>query len=254
MAEPALDSLPLAFSAYEAELHRLVEGQHYISTRRLVDSTEEQALLEQMLEETKPVAPKANSRGPLHYLLFTPFRYPPLKHGGRFHRAFEPSLLYAAEARETAMAEIAYYRFVFMAHSTAAFHPMAVPYTHFRLRVASAKAVLLTEPPFAKHRAAISDPLSYARSQALGAKIRAAGAEMLTFFSARWPDGRNAGLISPEALAANEPIFPPDSAWSLYVMPGSVEFSRPDASGAGLAAHAFPRGMFEIEGRLALVA
>ena len=57
---------------------RVVESQHLFSTRKLVDSDEEQALLEELIEDVKPPAGAAAG---LHYLLFTPFRYPPLRHG-----------------------------------------------------------------------------------------------------------------------------------------------------------------------------
>lgn len=247
---PLLEELPLVFTRYAADIHRLVEGQHYISTRRLVDSREEHELLEQMLENAKPPAPKANSRGDLHYLLFTPFRYPPLRHGGRFHRPFEQSVFYGSTQRITAMAEIAYYRFVFMMHSEAKLAPMNVPYTHFLARVKSGKAVLLTAPPFATHRAAISDPASYARSQPLGTRMREAGAEMFTAFSARWPEGENVGLFSPEALAANEPIFPRDSEWKVFVTSDQVEFSHPDKGGSSRAAQTFKRSDFKVNGVL----
>ena len=60
---------------------RVVESQHLFSTRKLVDSDAEQALLEELIEEVKP--PTGVPAG-LHYLLFTPFRYPPLRHGSRF--------------------------------------------------------------------------------------------------------------------------------------------------------------------------
>lgn len=249
-APSPLEELPLTFASFAADIHRLVEGQHYISTRRLVDSREEHDLLEAMLEAAKPPAPKANSRGSLHYLLFTPFRYPPLRRGGRFHRAFEQSVFYGSDKRITAMAEIAYYRFVFMAHSEAKLGPMNVPYTHFLARVKSGKAVLLAAPPFAMHRAEISDPASYARSQPLGTRMREAGAEMFTAFSARWPEGENIGLFSPEALAANEPIIPRDSEWKVFVTANQVEFSHPDKGGASRAAHAFKRSDFEVNGVL----
>ena len=60
---------------------RVVEAQHQVSTRKLVDSAEEQALLEEMIDRVKP---PDLTHGRLHYLLFTPFRYPPLPHGSRF--------------------------------------------------------------------------------------------------------------------------------------------------------------------------
>ena len=57
-----------------------------VSTMALVDTLEEQALLEQLLDDSKPSVP-LECRG-LHYLLFTPFRYgAPYPHGSRFRAA-----------------------------------------------------------------------------------------------------------------------------------------------------------------------
>ena len=49
----------------------MVEAQHQVSTRKLVDSLEEQALLEELIEASKP----PNRTGArLHVLLSTPDR------------------------------------------------------------------------------------------------------------------------------------------------------------------------------------
>ena len=92
----------------QGRLVRLVESQEQVATLQLVDTLEEQALLEELLESSKPPVPA--DAEPLHYLLKTPFRYPPLRWGSRFGRRHEPSLFYAALKLETAMAESAYYR------------------------------------------------------------------------------------------------------------------------------------------------
>jgi len=60
---------------------RAVEAQHQLSTRKLVDSAEEQTLLEELIDGAKP---PETFGGKFHYLLSTPFRYPPLPHGSRF--------------------------------------------------------------------------------------------------------------------------------------------------------------------------
>ena len=65
---------------------------------RLADSLEEQALLETVLEDSKPQLPPAARR--LHYLLATPFRYRP-HHGSRFRAALD--LTRAPLARERAL-------------------------------------------------------------------------------------------------------------------------------------------------------
>ena len=64
-------------------LWRMVESQEEIATNALVDTLEEQAALEYLLDATKP---RRSGLDDLHYLLATPFRYPPLRHGSRFGR------------------------------------------------------------------------------------------------------------------------------------------------------------------------
>lgn len=56
---------------------RIVEDQAKSSTRKLVTTIQEHDILEQALEDSKPKILSINSK--LHYLLFTPFRYPPLR-------------------------------------------------------------------------------------------------------------------------------------------------------------------------------
>ncbi len=94
----------------ECRAWRVVEGQHILSTRALVDSAAEHDLLEALLDDSKPPLPNGREFAGLHHLLFTPFRYPPLRHGSRFGVRQERGLWYGAEALETAQAEHAYYR------------------------------------------------------------------------------------------------------------------------------------------------
>ena len=75
---------------------RIVEGQHVVSTRKLVDSSEEQEILEELIEQGKPPLRHVPDLAGLHYLLFTPFRYPPLRHGSRFGTHDEPSVWYGS--------------------------------------------------------------------------------------------------------------------------------------------------------------
>ena len=54
---------------------RLVEAQHIVSTLKLVDSADEQDVLDAMIDGTKPPVPPECRH--LDYLLYTPFRYGP---------------------------------------------------------------------------------------------------------------------------------------------------------------------------------
>src|SRR5687768_18371504 len=101
----------------------------------LVDTLEEQALLEQVLDESKPSIPKECRH--LHYLLFTPFRYgAPYPRGSRFRRAgFTPGVFYASQTVATAVAEMAVFRLLFFADSPATPWPNnAIEHTVFQTR------------------------------------------------------------------------------------------------------------------------
>ena len=89
---------------------RVVEAQHHVSTLKLVDTLNEQRLLEGLIEGTKPMVPPECRH--LHYLLFTPFRYGAVyPNGSRFRRAgITEGVFYAAEAVESAIAEMTFHR------------------------------------------------------------------------------------------------------------------------------------------------
>ena len=213
------------FSGYENKIYRLVEGQSFVSTRKLVNSFQEHEILESLLDASKPPVKTRNQRGELHYLLYTPFRYPPLKTGGRFHTRLEQSIFYGAEDLSTAMAEVAYGRFVFMKHSLAKFEPMQVPYTHFMAKVKSDKALLLTASPFNAHKNAISHPSFYTASQALGKAMRETGAELFTYYSARKINGINVGLLSMEAFENNNPVGK-QGHWQIFIDENVIEYKN----------------------------
>lgn len=242
------------FTSYSGKIYRIVEGQYFIATRKLVDSAEEQRILEEILDAAKPSAPTSNKRGELHYLLYTPFRYPPLKTGGRFHTRLEQSIFYGSEELKTSMAEVAYGRFLFMHHSEAEFVSMQVPYTHFMAQVKSAKSILLNSVPFDEYREIITHPVSYASSQSLGAAMRTIGTELFTYHSARNIDGVNVGLFSVEAFSSNQPVSGKDVHWEVFITSKSVEFKRAHFGDNQTEAHIFPLESFCINGKFASAA
>ena len=132
---------------YERRVWRLVEAQHHVSTLKLVDSLAEQSALENLIEKAKPPVP-VECRG-LHYLLSTPFRYDaPYPVGSRFRRAGRTAgVFYAAEAPETAVAEMAFYRLLFFAESPLTPWPVnPSEYTAFSAAVRTERALDLTRP------------------------------------------------------------------------------------------------------------
>lgn len=181
----------------KGRVFRIVESQEKVATNELVDTLEEQALLEEMLEITKPAIPEAAQD--LSYLLFTPFRYPPLQYGSRFGRRFEPSLFYGSRSLETALAETAYYRLHF-------WFDMRVPppakklntqHTAFTAEIKTKQGLQLQRPPFAKYESQLMDKSSYRETQLLGTLMREKGIAAFEYFSARDINkGINIGLFS----------------------------------------------------------
>ena len=182
---------------------RVVEAQHQVSTRKLVDSAEEQALLEELIDRVKP--PDLTG-GRLHYLLFTPFRYPPLRYGSRFGGRHEPGIWYGSETRKTAFAEVAYYRLLFLEGTRAALGVVTTSLTAFTVRMRTTRGVDLVAPPFDAHRKTIASPVKYTASQALGTAMREAGVELFRYPSARDVDGGvNIGAFVPAVFGSAKP-------------------------------------------------
>ena len=117
---------------------RVVEAQHQVATRKLVDSADEQALLEELIERAKP--PDATG-GRQHYLLFTPFRYPPLRHGSRFGGRHERGIWYGSEDRRTALWEVAYYRLLFLDGTRAELGTVMTQLTAFTVRMRTLRGI-----------------------------------------------------------------------------------------------------------------
>ncbi|MCL6706360.1 RES family NAD+ phosphorylase [Pseudomonas sp. R2.Fl] len=187
---------------------RLVEAQHQVSTMKLVDSVEEQSLLESLLEETKPAFPPECAG--LDYLLATPFRYGSVyPHGSRFRRAGRTlGVCYAAERIETALAEMVFCRLLFYAESPATPLPAnAAEYTAFAAAVATEKAIDLTVPPLDRDAAHWRHRTDYAACQSLADSAREAGMEAILYASVRDPaGGRNLALLKARGFAAPFPV------------------------------------------------
>ncbi len=236
-----------AIAPISGTLSRLVESQEQIATLGYVDTLDEQALLEELLERVKPAYPDAGATAGLHYLLKTPFRYPPLAWGSRFGRVHEPSLLYGGGATGVALAESAYYRLVFW-HSMQAAPPgdrIRTEHTLFTVGYRSERGLRLQAPPFAAHRAVLAHPEHYAPTQALGSAMRAAGVEAFEYASARDPgQGICVGLFTPRALAQKRPRTA--SQWICEVDAAEVryrQFGRTDT-------HRYALSSFLVDGRL----
>jgi hypothetical protein len=223
----------------------VVELQSRSSTRALVDSLDEHALLELMLEESKPVAPEGAER--LHYLLWTPFRYPPLPHGSRFGTRSEGGLWYGSEGLQTAFAEFSYYQFYFLEGPVEPLGPLRRRLSVFQTQVRTERGVDLTHPPFLAYRPTLSSPSRYTDSQALGAALRADGVQACRFHSARdSAGGTNVVVFTPKAFSRRKPG--PLQTWNCFATRTSVELTRDDI--AGPTVHSFARSAFLVDGAL----
>jgi hypothetical protein len=225
---------------------RAVEAQHQLSTRKLVDSAEEQQLLELLIDRVKP---PDRTHGKLHYLLATPFRYPPLGHGSRFGTRREPGIWYGSETRETVFSEVAYYRFVFLQGTRAELGVVTTQLTLFRATARSQRGVDLAAPPFASpaHHRVIVSRAEYAPTQALGRAMRDAGIELFRYPSARDPNrGNNVGAFTPAVFGKGKPRD--FETWHCTATRVVVEIAKRDYFGREV--QSFPRDSFLVAGAL----
>jgi len=206
---------------------RVVEAQHLTSTRKLVDSSREQELLEELIETAKPPVPKAARDAKLHYLLFTPFRYPPLRHGSRFGTRQEPSIWYGSRHKRTAMAETAYYRLLFQEGTEVDLGTVTTEMSAFQASYRTGRGVDLSRAPFDRYYDAIASRDSYDATKPLGRAMRNDRIELFRFPSARDPrPGVNVGIFHPKALSRTLASGPEN--WHVVATRFYVEFIRKD--------------------------
>jgi hypothetical protein len=191
---------------------RIVEAQHRVSTMKVVDTVEEQAILEILLDDTKAAIPA--ECGHLHYLLFTPFRYgAPYPDGSRFRRAgYTPGVFYASETIDVAIAEMAFHRLLFFLDAPAVPWPAnAIEHTAFSVAFKTGSAIDLTKPPVARDHALWTHRTEYAVCQTFADEARASGAELL-----RYPrPGINIALLTCRAFVSRKPLAM--QTWRLHM-------------------------------------
>jgi len=228
------------------DVWRVVESQFITSTRKLVDSDAEQELLESLLEAVKPPVPPDPAVARLHFLLYTPFRHPPLRRGSRFGTRTERGVWYGSLKLSTAFAEVAYYRLLFLEGTAAKLGTVSVELSAFRASIRARAGVDLTRPPFASYESEISSKTSYAASQALGREMRAHGIEAFLYVSARAPGrDKNVGLFAP-VFARRTPAAL--STWICTATRRRVEVSKKDVFRK--QRYAYERQDFEVDGAL----
>lgn len=218
---PAFELPPLA--PLEGEGMRVVESQSQVATNALVDDLEEQRLLEELLERSKPRSLPAGT----HYLISTPFRYPPLRYGSRFGTVDQRGIFYGSESLETALAETAFYALLFLEH-TEALDALTVDKTAFGFGYATDHGVDTCEPAFDEVREGLEAPGDYGACQRIGRLVRQVGGELVRFRSVRCPErGANLAVFTLDALEPEPRSF---ASWQMVVRDARVDFIERNAS------------------------
>jgi len=203
---------------------RVVESQGVTSTRRLVDTDEEQRVLDALIDRAEP--PVTADLAGLHPLLSTPLRHAPGRGGSRFATRTERGVFYAARELPTFLTDVAYGRLVFLAGTAARLGPLRTQHTAFQVSLRSSWAVDLTRPPFAAHARRLSSLTDYAAAQQLGREMRQAGIQLALYESARDPERRAAvAVFSPAAFASSRPL-PHAQEWRCWVDATRCELRR----------------------------
>ncbi|OMH29058.1 RES family NAD+ phosphorylase [Motiliproteus sp. MSK22-1] len=187
-------------------LFRLVESQEQVATRSYVDTMEEQFVLEELLEQSKPPYPGKSQS--LHYLLKTPFRYPPLPWGSRFGQQHEPSLFYGGCSVEVTLAESAFYRLVHInsMEGEAPKTTIRSEHTLFSVRYKTKQGIQLQAPPFDQYRDQLTHLSNYSVCQRLGSDMREAGVGLFEYLSARsMEEGVCVAIYTPESFSQKRP-------------------------------------------------
>lgn len=223
------DALSSEACSIEHDVWRLVETQSKNSTMKLVDTLDEQNLLEQLLEDTKPPIPEECAE--LHYLLFTPFRYDPGKPTAvsRFrYEGQKEGVFYSAFEVDTAVAEMTFYRMLFFSESPETKLPdNACQFTAFTVPIKTSRALDLTNSPLSDDVDLWTDRINYDPCLKLAANAPMADIDCIISQSVRDPGkGKNASILRCRVFAATSPDRTKDQTWNIFLKPGRAEAIR----------------------------
>jgi RES domain len=213
--------------ALSLDLWRAVEAQHEAATMPLVDSLDEQLVLERLIDAVKPPLPREAQR--LHYLLFTPFRYAPPPGGSRFRASDDPGVFYGADAVRTACAELGYWRWRHLLDTPALAAMPQKAQTVFKVKVAT-HGVDLRVRPFDRDATSWTDPLHYGACQRFAKVAREAQVGIIRYQSVRDPQHAGCGaVLTPAAFARHSPVE--QQTWMLSVFRERVVWQRTHIAG-----------------------
>lgn len=229
---------------YQSKGYRLVETQEFAATSTLVDDLDEQFLLEQMLDEVKPVYRQDTEE--MHYLLRTPFRYPPLKHGSRFGTRLMQSFFYASEQIVTALSEVAYYRFLFLEDMEVKFDgTIRTEHLLFSVSIESNNSIDLSSSVFEQDADQLIDPKNYQFCQQVGRwAVEEKQVDTIKYWSARCENGTNLAVFTPSSIISKQPEN--QQNWLCLSQHNRISFTRH----AGHLPNDFNREQFLVDGKL----
>ncbi|MBY6189161.1 RES family NAD+ phosphorylase [Microbulbifer agarilyticus] len=255
------DKIRATSSRLIGRLYRIIESQEEVATRSLVDSLQKQGVLENLLEQSKPA--RLPGSEDLHYLLATPFRYPPLLWGSRFGRTAESGIFYGSKTIATVLSEAAYYRLLFLndmevapARAVTSYHQV------FSAKYCAEPGVRLQSEPWRSYWSQLTHPSEYAFCQQLGTQLRECGVRGVESPSARalcaglselpvnGGEGTNVALFEPEALLRRPLTI--EAEVTAESSSDSVSFLV--KSGSVVDTVSFPRAVFLSSGELPLPA
>lgn len=235
---PRFDLTPLRAVSW-----RFVEDQNTSSTMKLVSSAAEQAILEELLDVTKPPVPDDCAH--LHYLQFTPFRYP-ARHATRFRlQGDRRGVFYASATVKTCATEVAFYKVLFFLESPET-KPPSQPF-----EMTAFSTLLQTKSCFDLSRAekslqqACEDFVDYTPCHRVAKEVRAQAGQVIRFKSVRDPGGINYAVLDCAAFAETRPRkF--ESWWFRFSDAGLFAVKK-----FGEATLDFPFAMFDKDPRVA---
>lgn len=203
---------------------------------RLADNLDEQSVLEDLLEASKPPLPlEAQGR---HYLIFTPFRYrSPVP--SRFRRASDPGVWYGAETLETACAEVAYWKWRFLMDSDAlAGQALHTEHSFFEAKVGG-RCADLTAAPWKSATRTWRHKADYSGCQNLAVEARNRDLAWIRYAAVRVPDGVGGAVLKADALSLTEPFE--QQTWACKTTRAGAYLQR---AGRG-EGHEFPAAMWD---------
>lgn len=238
-------SLSAITSECDGRFYRVVESQESVATMQIVDTLEEQSLLEDIIEFSKPPIPHQADKPDRHYLLQTPFRYPPLKYGSRFGRLYEPSIFYASHTIKTALYESAFYSFYFMSRSETPFTGVITnKKTSFAANIFTESYVdlcLIEDPDL---QFALQHKSDYTYSQKVGTYMRDEGVDAFSYYSAREDGGKHIGVFYLNTIIG---VPEDEHQWQIKQTPERLVYYCPSDTTLNME---FSIETFYVDGRL----